>query len=186
MSVNVIRTNKSFEEWYNNINSKTNEISICVDYDEKIEWVFWFYKPVGGLCPPIHFLNIYPNDKMEIINKVMGEEIESRIYNLDGGTYECSTYIYAGKEIPDLSFLPEGFRIEMLIDKKKYIKPIIKGHCYCFSIFDFDYNNVYDGHIIDLSKCDINGEYCDFYEHTVLPPFNYYVVNNFKKRKIRL
>lgn len=186
MSVNVIRTNKSFEEWYNDINSETNEISICINYDEKIEWVFWFCKPVGGLCPPVHFLNIHPNDSREIIGKIMSDEIETRIYNRDGGTYECPTYIYAGKEIPDLSFLPSGFRIEMFIDKKKYIKPIINGHCFSFGIYDFDYNNVYEDHIIDLSKCDIDGTNCYFYEHTVIPPFNYYIVNNFKYAKIRI
>ena len=71
----------------------------------------------------------------------------------------------------------------MFIDKKKYIKPIINGHCFSFDIYDFDYNNVYEDHIIDLSKCDI-GDSCYFYEHTVIPPFNYYIVNNFNRPKL--
>lgn len=186
MSVNVKRTNESFEEWYNNtMNPDINQISICINYDEGLEWIFWFTKAVGAVCPPIHIINIYPDDSYRIIGKIMSDEIESRIYNMDRGFYKCSTYIYVGKEIPDLSFLPDGARIEMFVDKKEYIKPIIKDYCYSFGIFDFDYKNIYMNHIIDLSKCNI-GEDFYFYEHKVIPPFNYYIVNNFKYAKIRI
>ena len=72
----------------------------------------------------------------------------------------------------------------MYIDKKKHIKPIIKGHCYSFDIYDFDYNNVYEDHIIDLSKCDIDGRYCYLYSHKIIPPFNYYILINFNRPKL--
>ena len=94
MSVNVIRTNKSFEEWYNNITSDRNEISICINYDEKIEWVFWFCKPLGGLCSPIHFLNIHPDDSRQIIGKIMSDEIESRIYIIEMVDFINAQLIY--------------------------------------------------------------------------------------------
>jgi hypothetical protein len=188
MSYNIIKTTDDFKTWYQSksptLNTDMKQISININ--EKPEWIFWFYYSHGGIMDLeiVNIMNIYPDDKDDLIDKL----INDRITCMFTSYYETYTYIYVGKDIPDLSFKPQGFKIQLFLNKKKYIKPIIKGHCYSFDIFScyiFGLNyTIYKDNIIDLSKNDINKLYR--YKHKIIPPFNYYIMNNFNRRKIRI
>jgi len=190
MSYNIIKTTEDFKTWYQSKSPtlNTDQKKIYININEKPEWIFWFYYTHGGITDLeiVDIMNIYPDDRDNIIKNIVDKNISNMIkYN---SYYETYTYIYVGKEIPDLSFKPQGFMIQLFLNKKKYIKPIIKGYCYSFDIHSSCYIDpshiIYKNNIIDLSKNDINKLY--HYKHNIIPPFNTYIVNNFKLPKIRL
>lgn len=188
--MSYIKTIDDFKTWYQSksptLNTNMKNIYIN-DNDKKPEWIFWFYYTHGGITDLeiISIMNIYPNDKDEIINNIINESKTKYIYT---SYYETYTYIYVGKDIPDLSFKPQGFHIQLFLNKKKYIKPIINGYCYSFDIFSRCYIDptyeIYKDNIIDLSNNYINKLY--HYSHKIIPPFNHYIVNNFNRRKIKI
>jgi len=187
--MSYIKTTDDFKTWYESksptLNTNMKEIYIN-DNDKKPEWVFWFYYSHGGITDLeiARIMNIYPDDKDDIIDKIINER-ERNIYT---SYYETYIYIYLGKDIPDLSFKIQGFHIQLFLNKKKYIKPIIKGYCHFFDIFSYCYIDpsytIYKDNIIDLSKNNINTIY--HYKNKIIPSFNHYVVNNFKRRIIRI
>jgi hypothetical protein len=62
------------------------------DNDKKPEWIFWFYYSPGGITDLeiISIMNIYPDDKDEIINNIINEWKTKDIYN---SYYETYTYV---------------------------------------------------------------------------------------------
>lgn len=189
--MSYIKTTDDFKTWYQSksptLNTNMKNIYIN-DNDKKPEWIFWFYYSHGGITDLeiVCIMNIYPDDKDEIINNIINDRDLKYMYR--NSYYETYIYIYAGRNIPELSFKPRGFHVQLYLNRKKYIKPIIKGYCYSFNILNQCYldptNKIYKDNIIDLYKNDINKLY--HYSHKIIPPFNHYIVNNFNRRKIKI
>lgn len=183
--VKVIRTNDDFQTWLTNIQNieyedRENIINIKSDYEfNKPVWIFvcnftgmLFYNPLELLC-------INDDDRYDILEKILGYQIRKRLLNRDGGFYHYATYIHIGKDIPDLSFLPDGVRVQLMLHNNKYVKPIIKGYCYWFGIFQ-DHGIDESDYIIDLSKANI-GRLENFEKDItkkLILPFDVYIKEN--------
>lgn len=184
--VKVMRTDDDFQTWLTNIQNieyedRENIINIKSNCEiNKPVWIFvcnftgmLFYNPIEILC-----IN-YNADIYDIQERLLGYQITQRLLNPDGGFYHYATYIHIGKDIPDLSFVPDGVRIELKLHNNKYVKPIIKGHCYSFDIFQDHWIDGSD-YIIDLSKVNI-GRLENFEKDItkkLLLPFNVYIKQN--------
>ena len=107
MSANIIKTTDDFKTWYQSksptLNTDMTNVYINTPHtNNKPEWIFWFYYSHGGITDLeiASIMNIYSDDRDDIIKNIIDKHISNRInYN---SYYETHTYIYVGKEIPDL------------------------------------------------------------------------------------
>ncbi len=97
ISMSYIKTTDDFRTWYESksptLNTNMKNIYIN-DNDKKPEWIFWFYYTHGGIMDLkiVCIMNIYSDDKDEIINNIINDR--DLKYRYRNSYYETYIYIY--------------------------------------------------------------------------------------------